>query len=206
MFERFTEKGIKAVMLAQEEARFDKHAYVGTEQLLVGLLNLGTGMAFEALDESGVTLALLRDEIRKIVPIGNDSVPVEIPFTPRCKRSLELSWRAATEMRHNYIGTEHLLCGLIKEGEGIGIRALKNLGVNPAVLRNHMLETIASHYVGKATEQPDDLHNLGQAATMLFLLNRFGVSNHFCEKVLQLDGGHFYKDVADAVMAELRKE
>jgi ATP-dependent Clp protease ATP-binding subunit ClpC len=118
MFERFTEKAIKVIMLAQEEARRLGHNFVGTEQILLGLIGEGTGVAAKVLKSMGVNLKDARIEVEKIIGRGSGFVAVEIPFTPRAKRVLELSLEEARQLGHNYIGTEHLLLGLIREGEG----------------------------------------------------------------------------------------
>ena len=125
MFERFTEKAIKVIMLAQEEARRLGHNFVGTEQILLGLIGEGTGVAAKVLKSMGVNLKDSRVEVEKIIGRGSGFVAVEIPFTPRAKRVLELSLEEARQLGHNYIGTEHLLLGLIREGEGVA--ALPNL-------------------------------------------------------------------------------
>ncbi len=129
MFERFTEKAIKVIMLAQEESRRLGHNFVGTEQILLGLIGEGTGLAFKVLNSMGVTLKDARIEVEKIIGRGTGFVAVEIPFTPRAKRVLELSLEEARQLGHNYIGTEHLLLGLIRENEGVAARVLENLGV-----------------------------------------------------------------------------
>lgn len=129
MFERFTEKAIKVIMLAQEESRRLGHNFVGTEQILLGLIGEGTGLAFKVLNSMGVTLKDARIEVEKIIGRGTGFVAVEIPFTPRAKRVLELSLEEARQLSHNYIGTEHLLLGLIRENEGVAARVLENLGV-----------------------------------------------------------------------------
>jgi ribulose-5-phosphate 4-epimerase/fuculose-1-phosphate aldolase len=122
MFERFTEKAIKVIMLAQEEARRLGHNFVGTEQILLGLIGEGTGVAAKVLKSMGVNLKDARVEVEKIIGRGSGFVAVEIPFTPRAKRVLELSLEEARQLGHNYIGTEHLLLGLIREGEGVAAR------------------------------------------------------------------------------------
>jgi len=130
MFERFTEKAIKVIMLGQEEARRLGHNFVGTEQILLGLIGEGTGIGSKVLKNMGVTLKDARVEVEKIIGRGSGFVAVEIPFTPRAKRVLELSLEEARQLGHNYIGTEHLLLGLIREGEGVAARVLENLGVD----------------------------------------------------------------------------
>ena len=142
MFERFTEKAIKVIMLAQEEARRLGHNFVGTEQVLLGLIGEGTGVAAKTLKAMGVTLKDARVEVEKIIGRGSGFVAVEIPFTPRAKRVLELSWDEARQLGHNYIGTEHLLLGLIREGEGVAARVLENLGVDLNRVRTNVIKML----------------------------------------------------------------
>ncbi len=142
MFERFTEKAIKVIMLAQEEARRLGHNFVGTEQVLLGLIGEGTGVAAKTLKSMGVNLKDARTEVEKIIGRGSGFVAVEIPFTPRAKRVLELSWDEARQLGHNYIGTEHLLLGLIREGEGVAARVLENLGVDLNKVRSNVVKML----------------------------------------------------------------
>lgn len=142
MFERFTEKAIKVIMLAQEEARRLGHNFVGTEQVLLGLIGEGTGVAAKTLKSMGVNLKDARAEVEKIIGRGSGFVAVEIPFTPRAKRVLELSWDEARQLGHNYIGTEHLLLGLIREGEGVAARVLENLGVDLNKVRSNVVKML----------------------------------------------------------------
>ena len=142
MFERFTEKAIKVIMLAQEEARRLGHNFVGTEQVLLGLIGEGTGVAAKTLKSMGVNLKDARTEVEKIIGRGSGFVAVEIPFTPRAKRVLELSWDEARQLGHNYIGTEHLLLGLIREGEGVAARVLENLGVDLNKIRTNVVKIL----------------------------------------------------------------
>lgn len=147
MFERFTEKAIKVIMLAQEEARRLGHNFVGTEQILLGLIGEGTGVAAKVLKSMGVNLKDARIEVEKIIGRGSGFVAVEIPFTPRAKRVLELSLEEARQLGHNYIGTEHLLLGLIREGEGVAARVLENLGVDLTKVRTQVIRML-----GETTE------------------------------------------------------
>ncbi|AUC60994.1 ATP-dependent Clp protease ATP-binding subunit ClpC [Cyanobacterium sp. HL-69] len=142
MFERFTEKAIKVIMLAQEEARRLGHNFVGTEQILLGLIGEGTGVAAKVLKPMGVNLKDARIEVEKIIGRGSGFVAVEIPFTPRAKRVLELSLEEARQLGHNYIGTEHLLLGLIREGEGVAARVLENLGVDLGKVRTQVIRML----------------------------------------------------------------
>ena len=142
MFERFTEKAIKVIMLAQEEARRLGHNFLGTEQILLGLIGEGTGVAAKVLKSLGVNLKDSRIEVEKIIGRGSGFVAVEIPFTPRAKRVLELSLEEARQLGHNYIGTEHLLLGLIREGEGVAARVLENLGIDLTKVRTQVIRML----------------------------------------------------------------
>nr|YP_009257613.1 ATP-dependent Clp protease ATP-binding subunit clpA-like protein [Coeloseira compressa]ANH09696.1 ATP-dependent Clp protease ATP-binding subunit clpA-like protein [Coeloseira compressa] len=145
MFERFTEKAIKVIMLAQEEARRLGHNFVGTEQILLGLIGEGTGIAAQVLKSMNVNLKDARIEVEKIIGRGSGFVAVEIPFTPRAKRVLELSLEEARQLGHNYIGTEHLLMGLVREGEGVAARVLENLAVNVASIRTEVIQMLGDN-------------------------------------------------------------
>uniref|UniRef100_A0ACD5Z629 Uncharacterized protein n=1 Tax=Avena sativa TaxID=4498 RepID=A0ACD5Z629_AVESA len=147
MFERFTEKAIKVIMLAQEEARRLGHNFVGTEQILLGLIGEGTGIAAKVLKSMGINLKDARLEVEKIIGRGSGFVAVEIPFTPRAKRVLELSLEEARQLGHNYIGSEHLLLGLLREGEGVAARVLESLGADPNNIRTQVIRM-----VGESTE------------------------------------------------------
>ncbi len=143
MFERFTEKAIKVIMLAQEEARRLGHNFVGTEQILLGLIGEGTGIAAKTLKQMGVNLKDARVEVEKIIGRGSGFVAVEIPFTPRAKRVLELAWDEARQLGHNYIGTEHLLLGLIREGEGVAAKVLESLNIDISRVRSNILRMLS---------------------------------------------------------------
>ena len=148
MFERFTEKAIKVIMLAQEEARRLGHNFVGTEQILLGLIGEGTGVAAKVLKSMGVNLKDARVEVEKIIGRGSGFVAVEIPFTPRAKRVLELSLEEARQLGHNYIGTEHILLGLIREGDGVAAQVLVKLGADLNRVRQQVIQLL-SGYQGK---------------------------------------------------------
>ena len=173
MFERFTEKAIKVIMLAQEEARRLGHNFVGTEQILLGLIGEGTGVAAKVLKSMGVNLKDSRVEVEKIIGRGSGFVAVEIPFTPRAKRVLELSLEEARQLGHNYIGTEHLLLGLIREGEGVAARVLENLGVDLAKVRTQVIrmlgETaeVAAGGSGKGSTKTPTLDEFGNNLTQM---------------------------------------
>jgi len=152
MFERFTEKAIKVIMLAQEEARRLGYNFVGTEQILLGLIGEGTGVAAKVLKSMGVNLKDARNEVEKIISRGSGSGAVEIPFTPRAKRVLELSLEEARQLGHKYIDTEHLLLGLIWEGEGVAARVLENLGVESSKVRTQVIRKL-----GETADVPSSL-------------------------------------------------
>jgi ATP-dependent Clp protease ATP-binding subunit ClpC len=142
MFERFTEKAIKVIMLAQEEARRLGHNFVSTEQILLGLIGEGSGVGPKILKSMGIKLKEARIEVEKIIGRGSGFVAVEIPFTPRAKRCLELSLEEARQLGHNYIGTEHLLLGLIVEGEGVAARVLEEMQVDLSRLRTEIIRAL----------------------------------------------------------------
>jgi len=168
MFERFTEKAIKVIMLAQEEARRLGHNFVGTEQILLGLIGEGTGVAAKVLKSMGVNLKDARVEVEKIIGRGSGFVAVEIPFTPRAKRVLELSLEEARQLGHNYIGTEHLLLGLIREGEGVAARVLENLGVDLAKVRTQVIRMLGE------TAEVASGGGTGKGSTKTPTLDEFG--------------------------------
>ncbi|GJD22726.1 hypothetical protein RIVM261_076820 [Rivularia sp. IAM M-261] len=154
MFERFTSKAIKAIMLAQEEARRLGHNFVGTEQILLGLIGEATGIAAQVLLSMGIKLKPARIEVEKIIGRGSGFVESEIPFTPRAKKILEFSVEEADKLEHNYIGTEHLLLGLVKEKEGIAIRVLEILGITISIIRDKVIKKL-----NEATEASDSRIN-----------------------------------------------
>jgi ATP-dependent Clp protease ATP-binding subunit ClpC len=142
MFERFTEQAIKAIMLAQEEARRLGHNFVGTEQILLGLVGEGTGIAARVLLEMGVNLKEARNEIENIIGRGSGFLPPEIPFTPRVKRIFETALNEARQLGHNYIGTEHILLGLIQDDEGVAAKVLQNLGIDRPRVRTQVIRAV----------------------------------------------------------------
>ncbi len=144
MFERFTNRARRVVVLAQEEARILRHNYIGTEHLLLGILAEGEGTAFRALDELGLTLESARQQVEGIIGTGQNALSGHIPFTPRAKKVLELSLREALQLGHNYIGTEHILLGIIREGDGVAAQVLTRLGDDLSVVRMHVIRLAPS--------------------------------------------------------------
>ena len=130
MFERFTDRARRVVVLAQEEARMLNHNYIGTEHILLGLIHEGDGVAARALESLGISLDAVRQQVEEIIGQGQQAPSGHIPFTPRAKKVLELSLREALQLGHNYIGTEHILLGLIREGDGVAAQVLVKLGAD----------------------------------------------------------------------------
>ena len=148
MFERFTDRARRVVVLAQEEARMLNHNYIGTEHLLLGLIHEGEGIAAKALESMGVTLSVVREQVQDIIGPGQQAPSGHIPFTPRAKKVLELSLREALQLGHNYIGTEHILLGLIRAGEGVASQVLTKLGADPSRVRQTVIDMISGYQGG----------------------------------------------------------
>ncbi|WP_442891625.1 Clp protease N-terminal domain-containing protein, partial [Dietzia sp.] len=142
MFERFTDRARRVVVLAQEEARLLKHNYIGTEHILLGLIHEGEGVAAKALESLGISLEAVRTQVEEIIGQGQQSPSGHIPFTPRAKKVLELSLREALQLGHNYIGTEHILLGLIREGEGVAAQVLVKLGADLPRVRQQVIQLV----------------------------------------------------------------
>ena len=148
MFERFTDRARRVVVLAQEEARMLNHNYIGTEHILLGLIHEGEGVAAKALESLNISLEAVRAQVEEIIGPGQQAPSGHIPFTPRAKKVLELSLREALQLGHNYIGTEHILLGLIREGEGIAAQVLVKLGADLNRVRQQVIQLL-SGYQGK---------------------------------------------------------
>ena len=145
MFERFTDRARRVVVLAQEEARLLNHNYIGTEHILLGLIHEGEGVAAKALESLGISLESVRGQVEEIIGQGGNSPSGHIPFTPRAKKVLELSLREALQLGHNYIGTEHILLGLIREGEGVAAQVLVKLGADLARVREQVIQLLSAY-------------------------------------------------------------
>jgi len=139
MFERFTDRARRVVVLAQEEARMLNHNYIGTEHLLLGLIHEGEGVAAKALESLGVSLEAVRQQVEEIIGQGQQAPSGHIPFTPRAKKVLVLSLREPRQMGHDYIGTEHILLGLLREGEGVAAQVLVKLGADLNRVRHQVI-------------------------------------------------------------------
>jgi ATP-dependent Clp protease ATP-binding subunit ClpA len=145
MFERFTDRARRVVVLAQEESRMLNHDYIGTEHILLGLIHEGKGVAARALESLGISLFVVRQQVEEIIGRGQQAPPGHIPFTPRAKKVLELSLRESLQLGHDYIGTEHILLGLLREGKGVAAQVLVKLGADLNQVRQQVIELLQGH-------------------------------------------------------------
>ncbi len=162
MFERFTDRARRVVVLAQEEARLLNHNYIGTEHILLGLIHEGEGVAAKALESLSISLEGVREQVQDIIGQGSSSPSGHIPFTPRAKKVLELSLREALQLGHNYIGTEHILLGLIREGEGVAAQVLVKLGADLSRVRQQVIQLL-SGYSGPSSQGTPPSESGGKA-------------------------------------------
>ena len=174
MFERFTDRARRVVVLAQEEARLLNHNYIGTEHILLGLIHEGEGVAAKALESLGISLEAVRSQVEEIIGQGGSSPSGHIPFTPRAKKVLELSLREALQLGHNYIGTEHILLGLIHEGDGVAAQVLVGLGVELDRTRQLVIQILTGRYREEtASAVAEDLRDrLAAMAARLTVIER----------------------------------
>ena len=154
MFERFTDRARRVVVLAQEEARMLNHNYIGTEHILLGLIHEGEGVAARTLESMDISLEAVRRQVEQIIGRGQAAPVGHIPFTPRAKKVLELSLREALQLGHNYIGTEHMLLGLIREGEGVAAQVLQKLGADLNRVRQSVIQLLSGYTAGASEVIP----------------------------------------------------
>ena len=155
MFERFTDRARRVIVLAQEEARMLNHNYIGTEHILLGLIHEGEGVAAKALESMGISLEDVRKEVEELIGPGSQPPSGHIPFTPRAKKVLELSLREGLQMGHKYIGTEFLLLGLVREGEGVAARVLVKLGADLPRVRQTVIQLLSGYEGQQGGEAPE---------------------------------------------------
>ena len=172
MFERFTDRARRVIVLAQDEARLLNHNYIGTEHILLGLIHEGEGVGAKALESLGITLEGVREQVREIITEGTQAPTGHIPFTPRAKKVLELSLREALQLGHGYIGTEHILLGLLREGDGVAVKVLTRMDAQPAAVRQEVIERL-SGYQGKETVNAGGGNQEGTPSGSL-VLDQFG--------------------------------
>src|SRR3546814_121248 len=180
MFERFTDRARRVVVLAQEEARMLSHNYIGTEHILLGLIHEGEGVAAKALESLGISLEAVRAQVEEIIGQGQQAPSGHIPFTPRAKKVLELSLREALQLGHNYIGTEHILLGLIREGEGVAAQVLVKLGADLSRVRQQVIQLLSGYQGPGGTGEKAGTSagpgnpQAGDAASGSLVLDQFG--------------------------------
>ena len=176
MFERFTDRARRVVVLAQEEARLLNHSYIGTEHILLGLIHEGEGVAAKGLEALGISLEAVRAQVEEIIGQGGSSPSWHIPFTPRAKKVLELSLREALQLGHNYIGTEHILLGLIREGEGVAAQVLVKLGADLGRVRQQVIQLLSGYQGpgGKNEGEPVGAKDTPQEKGGSQILDQFG--------------------------------
>ncbi|HEY7401711.1 MAG TPA: ATP-dependent Clp protease ATP-binding subunit [Actinomycetota bacterium] len=172
MFERFTDRARRVVVLAQEEARMLNHNYIGTEHILLGLIHEGEGVAAKALESLNISLEAVRQQVEEIIGQGQAAPTGHIPFTPRAKKVLELSLREALQLGHNYIGTEHILLGLIREGEGVAAQVLQKLGADLNRVRQTVIQLLSGYTGGKGEQTAGGQGESGPQGSMV--LDQFG--------------------------------
>ncbi|MFA6577191.1 MAG: Clp protease N-terminal domain-containing protein, partial [Nocardioides sp.] len=174
MFERFTDRARRVVVLAQEEARMLSHNYIGTEHILLGLIHEGEGVAAKALESLDISLEAVRAQVEEIIGQGQQAPSGHIPFTPRAKKVLELSLREALQLGHSYIGTEHILLGLIREGEGVAAQVLQKLGADLNRVRQQVIQLL-SGFQGKESTAAAAAQGAGSdAPSSSLVLDQFG--------------------------------
>ena len=174
MFERFTDRARRVVVLAQEEARMLNHNYIGTEHILLGLIHEGEGVAAKALESLGIALEGVRQQVEEIIGQGQQAPSGHIPFTPRAKKVLELSLREALQLGHNYIGTEHILLGLIREGEGVAAQVLVKLGADLNRVRQQVLQQLSAAPGQEPAEGAAGGRGEGAQVASSVVLDQFG--------------------------------
>jgi ATP-dependent Clp protease ATP-binding subunit ClpA len=179
MFEKFTDRARRVVVLAQEEARMLNHNYIGTEHFLLGLIHEGEGVAARALESLGISLVVVRQHVEEMIGQGQQAPSGHIPFTPRAKKALELSLRESQQLGHNYIGTEHILLGLIREGEGVAAQVLVKLGADLNRVREQVLQILGDSESERAGEMeaglvrlPGDVRLVGNPAQLAEIIAR----------------------------------
>ncbi|MEZ5171721.1 MAG: ATP-dependent Clp protease ATP-binding subunit [Acidimicrobiia bacterium] len=204
MFERFTDRARRVVVLAQEEARLLNHNYIGTEHILLGLIHEGEGVAAKSLESLGISLEAVRAQVEEIIGHGGSAPSGHIPFTPRAKKVLELSLREALQLGHNYIGTEHILLGLIREGEGVAAQVLVKLGADLSRVRQQVIQLL-SGYAGGKEGAPAGGGSGEQQQSGSLVLDQFGRNMTQLARENKLDPVIGRKDEIERVMQVLSR-
>jgi ATP-dependent Clp protease ATP-binding subunit ClpA len=200
MFERFTDRARRVVVLAQEESRLLNHNYIGTEHILLGLIHEGQGVAAKALESMEISLVEVRSQVQEIIGQGATASSRHIPFTPRAKKVLELSLREALALGHNYIGTEHILLGLIREGEGVAAQVLVRMGADLNRVRQQVIQLLQG-YTGKGETHPEEPP---EAAGVMPGLSQETHSVMYLARQMARSAGHDRVEPADILLGLLR--
>ena len=198
MFERFTDRARRALGLAQEEARLLGHSFIGTEHILLGLIHEGEGVAAKALESLGITLTAAREKVEETIGMAGSAPSGSPPFTPRAKKVLELSLREALQLGHSHIGTEHMLLGLVREGEGVAAQVLQSLGADLGRVRQQVIQ-LMSGYQGHEERQGHQENDPSDAYP-----SRSGVSRSRASERRGFRVGHRWS--AEVVVAGRRPE
>jgi ATP-dependent Clp protease ATP-binding subunit ClpC len=212
LFERFTDRARRVTVLAQEEARMLNHNYIGTEHVLLGLIHEGDGVACKALESLGLSLTGIRDQVNEIIGLGQQATPSgHIPFTPRAKKVLELSLREALQMGHNYIGTEHILLGLIREGEGVGCQVLVRLGADLVTVRQQVIQILSGYSGQQRHDEPrfgDTAHTRSRTAQEAEMMEQIREVRRLKEKLIDnqdFQGAADARDTEKSLVAEYKE-
>jgi ATP-dependent Clp protease ATP-binding subunit ClpA len=213
MFERFSDRARRVVVLAQEEARMLEHNYIGTEHILLGLIREGEGTAAQVLHALDVDLAAVRQDVETIVGRGQQPASGHIPFTPRAKKSLELALREMVQLGHTYIGTEHLLLGLLREGDGVAAQVLRRRGVELNTVRQEVIRQLHGYQgrEGRARRRAPWARSAGEGATLEEIsrqIRALGVRLSAIEETLGIEGSPAQQRLrqVDAEIARVRRQ
>jgi ATP-dependent Clp protease ATP-binding subunit ClpA len=206
MFERFTDRARRVVVLAQEEARILNHNYIGTEHLLLGLIDEGQGVAAEALESLGISLDVARQQVEGIIGQGQQAPSGHIPFTPRAKKVLEVSLREATRLGHDHIGTEHILLGLIREGDGVAAQVLVTLGADLNRVRQRVIQLMTGRAGEAVTGAGSGLGSPASAPLPAVALARAGSMDRRLAAIERWVGMRPDLDDLDQEIAQVRRE
>jgi ATP-dependent Clp protease ATP-binding subunit ClpC len=203
LFERFTDRARYVVVLAQEEARMLDHIYIGTEHILLGLIHEGEGVAAKALEFLDISLEEVRRQVEEIIGQGEAAPTGQIPFTPRAKKVLELSFREARQLGHNHIGTEHILLGLIREGDGVAAQILQKLGADLKRVRRTVIQELSGSPAVRYGEMPSPSPFDEREKILLSLLIHEGLTTSEIAKLLGVSEEKV-GEIVQALIAKLR--
>jgi ATP-dependent Clp protease ATP-binding subunit ClpC len=206
MFERFTDRARRVVLLAQEEARMLNHNYIGTEHLLLGLIHEGNGVAATALESLGISLDAVRQQVEEIIGQGQQAPSGHIPFTPRAKKVLELSLREATQLGQDHIGTEHILLGLIREGDGVAAQVLVKLGADLNRVRQQVIKLVHGRAGEDVTGEGSGLGKRARAQLPDVTLTRASSLDRRVAAIERWVGMRPDLDQLDQEIAQVRRE